>query len=84
MAAYALPSAETEPTSESPPPLVTLKKRPKAFRPPEQPDRDEAKDQSGRVNDNDHANRYAGFVPGRLTEARAAQRFQRCPRSRAA
>lgn len=41
MGAYAPPSTETEPTPESQP-LVTLKKTPKAFKPPEQPDSDEA------------------------------------------
>ena len=41
MGAYAPPSTETEPTPESQP-LVTLKKTPKAFKPPEQPDPDEA------------------------------------------
>lgn len=43
MAAYAPPSTETEPTPASQP-LVTLKKMPKAFRPPEQLDSDEAAD----------------------------------------
>jgi hypothetical protein len=43
MEAYAPPSTETAPAPESPP-LVTLKKTPKAFRPPEQPDSDEAAD----------------------------------------
>lgn len=43
MVAYAPPTTETEPTPESQP-LVTLKKTPKAFRPPEQPDSDEAAD----------------------------------------
>lgn len=43
MEAYAPPSTETEPTPESQP-LVTLKKTPKAFRPPEQPGSDEAAD----------------------------------------
>lgn len=41
MGAYAPSSAETEPAPESQP-LVTLKKAPKAFRPPEQPDSGEA------------------------------------------
>lgn len=40
MGAYAPPSTESEPAPESQP-LVTLKKTPKAFRPPEQPDSDE-------------------------------------------
>lgn len=43
MGAYAPPSTETESAPESQP-LVTLKKTPKAFRPPEQPDSDEAAD----------------------------------------
>jgi len=43
MGAYAPPPTETEPTPESQP-LVTLKKTPKAFKPPEQPDSDEAVD----------------------------------------
>lgn len=43
MGAYAPPSIETEPTPESKP-LVTLKKTPKAFRPPEQPDSGDAAD----------------------------------------
>lgn len=43
MGAYAPPSTETEPAPEIQP-LVTLKKTPKAFRPPEQPDSDEAAD----------------------------------------
>lgn len=45
MEAYAPPSTESEPAPESQP-LVTLKKTPKAFRPPEQPDSDEAADGS--------------------------------------
>lgn len=43
MEAYAPPSSETEPAPESQP-LVTLKKTPKAFRPPEQSDSDKASD----------------------------------------
>lgn len=43
MAAYAPPPPETEQTPESQP-LVTLKKTPKAFKPPEQPDSDESAD----------------------------------------
>jgi hypothetical protein len=43
MEAYAPPSTETEPVPESQP-LVTLKKKPKAFKPPEQPDADGAAD----------------------------------------
>lgn len=43
MGAYAPPSTETEPTPESQP-LVTLKKTPKLFRPPEMPDSDETAD----------------------------------------
>ncbi len=41
MAAYAPPFAGTESTPESSPSLVTLKKKPRAFRPPEQADPDE-------------------------------------------
>jgi hypothetical protein len=43
MGAYAPPSTETEPAPESQP-LVTLKRKPKAFKPPEQPNSDEAAD----------------------------------------
>ncbi|MGE4248164.1 MAG: hypothetical protein AB7F09_02160 [Parvibaculaceae bacterium] len=43
MGAYAPPSTETEPAPEGQP-LVTLKKKPKAFKPPEEPDSDEAAD----------------------------------------
>lgn len=43
MGAYAPSSSETEPPPDSQP-LVTLKKTPKAFRPPEKPDSDKAAD----------------------------------------
>lgn len=43
MEAYAPPPTETEPATESQP-LVMLKKAPKAFRPPERPDSDDAAD----------------------------------------
>lgn len=41
---YALPVPEPESPPENPPPLVTLKKTPKAFKRPEQPDSDETAD----------------------------------------
>lgn len=44
MGAYAPPSPEAEPPAPELPPLVTLKKAPKAFKPPEEPNSDVASD----------------------------------------